>query len=631
MIVPTIPSKIYAVTSAGSCTVTSPLPSGGEALLASIDQSGGQCSFAAPGSSVTVSDDAAVVLPLTAGRSLASASGNGASGGGSSAHVIQGEVLPDDVELRNGDELIFVPAATSIDLAAAFAGVEGDVTVAFSVANTQAGDLAVYEGAELLAQVEPGSQLRGIMVCSGGTRRLAIDGADQGAAQAAASASAAAISAAEAAASAALAMEGAIGQDAMMALARSICFAKAPFPEEFLMAAEATTESEWRSLAPNSYAINGADQEVYVEYHPNSEGGKVINYNIARYYYLVTQKTEQPNSGVMCRGKYNFIWNLDASDAALRINSYSLDDFKFWFVYVPNSTRAINSYNCVGGRNASVVLIAPKLKEAVSGLIRDSQAQIAGVATKHYIRCYLPSLNKSCSVAPYHRALAGGVILTLGSLPDVTGNSTRPTITMGLDPDAVASIAEDGSMTFVDEQLQTAVDAAVAKGWTVAFNVTPLPESTSAASAASLEADSASPAAALNTVNTLNTMSAVSVMSAGESGMQSANAAQTTTQSETSAATATAAKDATQLWYHAEASDYGDYLNAVGQRVAITSAKGVAGAEQDGSWRRCGSADEAAAAWGLTHDPLESAEPEAAAEASAPSTESSTDTNGHEQ
>ena len=244
-------------------------------MLASIDQSGGQCSFAAPGSSVTVSDDAAVVLPLTAGRSLASASGNGASGGGSSAHVIQGDVLPDDVELRNGDELIFVPTATSIDLAAAFAGVEGDVTVAFSVANTQAGDLAVYEGAELLAQVEPGSQLRGIMVCSAERAASRLTGPDQGAAQAAASASAAAISAAEAAASAALAMEGVVEKDAMMALARSICFAKTPFPEEFLMAAEATTGAEWQSLAPNSYAINGADQEVYVEYHPNSTGARI--------------------------------------------------------------------------------------------------------------------------------------------------------------------------------------------------------------------------------------------------------------------------------------------------------------------------------------------------------------------
>ena len=608
MIVPTIPSKIYAVTSAGSCTVTSPLPSGGEALLASIDQSGGQCSFAAPGSSVTVSDDAAVVLPLTAGRSLASASGNGASGGGSSAHVIQGDVLPDDVELRNGDELIFVPTATSIDLAAAFAGVEGDVTVAFSVANTQAGDLAVYEGAELLAQVEPGSQLRGIMVCSGGTRRLAIDGADQGAAQAAASASAAAISAAEAAASAALAMEGVVEKDAMMALARSICFAKTPFPEEFLMAAEATTGAEWQSLAPNSYAINGADQEVYVEYHPNSTGGKNPwqMSPVAQRYYLVTKKTSAPNSGWMCRGVYNFIWNLDSSDAALGINSLDLALTRFWFVYVPEATVLHTEYNNIYGRNASVIIIAPKLTGASYGIIKDPQEQIAKVSTKHYIRCYLPSLNTSCKVAAYHRALAGGVILTLGSLPDVTGNSTRPTITMGLDPDAVASIAEDGSMTFTDANLQTAVDAAVAKGWTVAFNVTPMPESASEASVASLEAPSASPAA----LNTLNTMS---VKSAGEPNLQAANGT------------------TAQLWYHAEASDYGDYTDADGQRVAITSAKGFAGAAEDGSWQRGSSESEVAAIWGLTYAPLEAEEPAAGDEASAPAEKSSTDNNGHEQ
>lgn len=576
-------------------------------MLASIDQSGGQCSFAAPGSSVTVSDDAAVVLPLTAGRSLASASGNGASGGGSSAHVIQGDVLPDDVELRNGDELIFVPTATSIDLAAAFAGVEGDVTVAFSVANTQAGDLAVYEGAELLAQVEPGSQLRGIMVCSGGTRRLAIDGADQGAAQAAASASAAAISAAEAAASAALAMEGVVEKDAMMALARSICFAKTPFPEEFLMAAEATTGAEWQSLAPNSYAINGADQEVYVEYHPNSTGGKNPwqMSPVAQRYYLVTKKTSAPNSGWMCRGVYNFIWNLDSSTDALGINSLDLALTRFWFVYVPEATVLHTEYNNIYGRNASVIIVAPKLTSASHGIIKDTQEQIATVATKHYIRCYLPSLNTSCKVAAYHRALAGGVILTLGSLPDVTGNSTRPTITMGLDPDAVASIAEDGSMTFTDANLQTAVDAAVAKGWTVAFNVTPMPESASEASVASLEAPSASPAA----LNTLNTMS---VKSAGEPNLQAANGT------------------TAQLWYHAEASDYGDYTDADGQRVAITSAKGFAGAAEDGSWQRGSSESEVAAIWGLTYAPPEPAELETEAEASVSTTESSTDNNNHE-
>lgn len=576
-------------------------------MLASIDQSGGQCSFAAPGSSVTVSDDAAVVLPLTAGRSLASASGNGASGGGSSAHVIQGDVLPDDVELRNGDELIFVPTATSIDLAAAFAGVEGDVTVAFSVANTQAGDLAVYEGAELLAQVEPGSQLRGIMVCSGGTRRLAIDGADQGAAQAAASASAAAISAAEAAASAALAMEGVVEKDAMMALARSICFAKTPFPEEFLMAAEATTGAEWQSLAPNSYAINGADQEVYVEYHPNSTGGKNPwqMSPVAQRYYLVTKKTSAPNSGWMCRGVYNFIWNLDSSDAALGINSLDLALTRFWFVYVPEATVLHTEYNNIYGRNASVIIIAPKLTSADFGIIKDPQEQIATVATKHYIRCYLPSLNTSCKVAAYHRALSSGVILTLGSLPDVTGNSTRPTITMGLDPDAVDSIAEDGSMTFTDANLQTAVDAAVAKGWTVAFNVTPMPESASEASVASLEAPSASPAA-LNTVNTM------SVKSAGEPNLQAANGT------------------TAQLWYHAEASDYGDYTDADGQRVAITSAKGFAGAAEDGSWQRGSSESEVAAIWGLTYAPPEPAELETEAEASVSTTESSTDNNNHE-
>lgn len=104
-------------------------------------------------------------------------------------------------------------------------------------------------------------------------------------------------------------------------------------------------------------------------------------------------------------------------------------------------------------------------------------------------------------------------------------------------------------------------------------------------------------------------------MSAGETGLQAAKAAQTTTQPEATAASTTAAKAATQLWYHAEASDYGDYTDADGQRVAITSAKGFAGAAEDGSWRRCASEDEAADAWGLTHDPLEPKEPEADTEA----------------
>ena len=515
------------------------------------------------------------------------------------------------------------PGASAYDLAVAagYTGTQDEWATAQMECAQQAADAAASASAALAAASEAASSA-GAAALSASNAQTASDAAsghaDQAAGSAssavesqtaaAASASAAAISAAEAAASAALAMEGVVEKDAMMALARSICFAKTPFPEEFLMAAEATTGAEWQSLAPNSYAINGADQEVYVEYHPNSTGGKNPwqMSPVAQRYYLVTKKTSAPNSGWMCRGVYNFIWNLDSSDAALGINSLDLALTRFWFVYVPEATVLHTEYNNIYGRNASVIIIAPKLTSADFGIIKDPQEQIATVATKHYIRCYLPSLNTSCKVAAYHRALAGGVILTLGSLPDVTGNSTRPTITMGLDPDAVASIAEDGSMTFTDANLQTAVDAAVAKGWTVAFNVTPMPESASEASVASLEAPSVSPAAALNTLN------AVSVMSAGETGLQAAKAAQTTTPP---VATAAPAKASTQLWYHAEASEYGDYLNADGQRVAITSAKGFAGAAEDGSWRRCASEDEAADAWGLTHDPLEPKEPEADTEA----------------
>lgn len=388
------------------------------------------------------------------------------------------------------------------------------------------------------------------------------------------------------------------------------------------MAAEATTAAEWQSLAPNSYAINGEDQEVYVEYHPNSEGGK----NpwkltpVARYYYLVTKKTSAANAGWMCRGVYNFIWNLDSSNLALNFTSLSLDLIRFWFIYAPNVTSAYTNYNNVFGRNACVVLIAPKLTSSGYGIIRDTQEKIAEVATKHYIRCYLPSLKSSCKIAPYHRALASGVILTLGSLPDVTGNTTKPTVTMGLDPDAVTSIAEDGSMTFADANLQTAVDAAVARGWTVAFNVTPLPESTTeavAASAASLEAPAASPASALSAMNAVN---------AGETSSQDANGAAAATQTEAAAESVSAA---TQLWYHAETSEYGDYTDSDGQRVAITSAKGFAGAAEDGSWQRGGSESEVAAIWGLTYAPPEPAELETEAEASVSTTESSTDINNN--
>lgn len=497
------------------------------------------------------------------------------------------------------------PGASAYDLAVAagYTGTQDEWATAQMECAQQAADAAASASAALAAASEAASSA-GAAALSASNAQTASDAAsghaDQAAGSAssavesqtaaAASASAAAISAAEAAASAALAMEGVVEKDAMMALARSICFAKTPFPEEFLMAAEATTGAEWQSLAPNSYAINGADQEVYVEYHPKSEGGKNPwqMSPVAQRYYLVTKKTSAPNSGWMCRGVYNFIWNLDSSSSALGINSLDLELIRFWFVYVPEATVLHTEYNNIYGRNASVIIIAPKLTGASRGIIKDTQEQIAKVSTKHYIRCYLPSLNTSCKVAAYHRALAGGVILTLGSLPDVTGNSTRPTITMGLDPDAVASIAEDGSMAFTDANLQTAVDAAVAKGWTVAFNVTPMPESASEASVASLEAPSGSPAAALNTLN------AVSVMSAGEPGLKAANGS----------SAATAVIVVVMLWYHAEASEYGDYLNADGQRVAITSAKGFAGAAEDGSWRRCASEDEAADAWGLTHDPL---------------------------
>lgn len=365
--------------------------------------------------------------------------------------------------------------------------------------------------------------------------------------------------------------------DKMMNWARAVCFSKTPYPEEFLIAEEATTNAEWRSLAPNSFAINGADQEAYVEYHPKSEGGKNAWQlsPVAQRYYLVTKKSYADNAGWMCRGVYNFIWNLDSSVGALHLNALDLDLIKFWFVYIPNATYCDTLYNCIFGKNASVVIVAPNVTGANAGIILDTQDKISGVSTKHYIRCYLPSLNTSCQVAAYHRALSSGVILTLGSLPDVTGNSTRPTITMGIDPAAITSISEDdGSIVYADENLEAAVNAAVAKGWTVAFNVTPLPD---AGAAEGVEGASA-----------LSDQASVSIMPMSETE-QSALIQQETREE--------------PCWYHKEKNDVGNYTDQGGIRFSITSANGFAGGASDGSWKKCSSESEAALMWDLTYDP----------------------------
>ena len=363
----------------------------------------------------------------------------------------------------------------------------------------------------------------------------------------------------------------------MMNWARAVCFSKTPYPEEFLIAEEATTEAEWRSLAPNSFAINGEDQAVYVEYHPKSEGGKNPwqMSPVAQRYYLVTKKSYASNAAWMCRGVYNFIWNLDSSVGALHLNALDLDLIKFWFVYIPYATYCDTLYNCIFGKNASVIIIAPKLTGANAGIILDPQKKIAPVSTKHYIRCYLPSLNTSCQVAAYHRAIASGVIFTLGSLPDVASNTTKPTITMGIDPDLVASTAEDGTMTFTDENLQTAVDNATDKGWTVAFNVTPYPETTTTTGTETTETGTSSDPSAIDAP------SAYSVLS-----------------DSTSSST-------TELWYHCELNEYGNYLNSDGDRVAITSATGFFGGATDGSWFKSTSESAVATHWNLTYSPIE--------------------------
>lgn len=353
----------------------------------------------------------------------------------------------------------------------------------------------------------------------------------------------------------------------MMAWARAICFSKAPYPEEFMIAEEATTAAEWQSLAPQTYAILGEENENYVEYHPNSTGGRADWNNnskiIAKYYYLVTKGNAVPNSGIMYRGNYNFIWNLDTTDQALRFNSFQSPTFKFWFIYVPYVTHPSTIWNCIIGAHASAIIIAPKLINVYGGstIGNDSEASIANVSTKHYIRCYLPSLNLSTQIAPYHRGISSGLIFTLNSLPDVTGNTTKPTVTLGVDPDVVESTAEDGTMTFTDANLQTAVDNAIAKGWTVAFNATPYP-----------------------TIETTETTSDASV---------------------TEGATTLTLESMNNRWYHCELNEYGNYLNSEGNRVSITSAKGFFGGEDDGSWISMPSEEEAATHWNLTYNPIE--------------------------
>ncbi len=175
MIVPTIPSKIYAVTSAGSCTVTFPSSSGEAVLLTSVGEGGGQSCFVAVGAQVEVSDEAAIVLPLPPARAWNPALLDASSQSSGEVHTIAGSTLPADTELHHGDEVILIPEADSIDLAAAFAPASGTYAVKFTLINESEAYLLVRDGEQMLCLVKPHSQIDGMAVRSDEALHVSVD------------------------------------------------------------------------------------------------------------------------------------------------------------------------------------------------------------------------------------------------------------------------------------------------------------------------------------------------------------------------------------------------------------------------------------------------------------------------
>lgn len=175
MIVRTIPSRIYAVTSAGACTVTFPSSSGEAVLLTSVGEGGGQSCFVAVGAQVEVSDEAAIVLPLSPARAWNPALLGASSQSSGEVHTISGSTLPADTELHHGDEVILIPEADSIDLAAAFAPAAGTYAVTFTLINESEAYLLVRDGEQMLCLVKPHSQIDGMAVRSDEALHVSVD------------------------------------------------------------------------------------------------------------------------------------------------------------------------------------------------------------------------------------------------------------------------------------------------------------------------------------------------------------------------------------------------------------------------------------------------------------------------
>lgn len=175
MIVSTIPSKTYIVTSAGACTVTLMRSSGEAVTLTSVGDSGGQCCFVAAGTQVEVSDDRAVVVALPAASFPDLCSFGNIGQFSDKVYTIAGIVLPDDTELHYGDEVILIPDADSIDLSAAFASVVGTYAVKITLINEAEDYLLVRDGDQMLCLVKPHSQIDGVAVRSDEALHVSVD------------------------------------------------------------------------------------------------------------------------------------------------------------------------------------------------------------------------------------------------------------------------------------------------------------------------------------------------------------------------------------------------------------------------------------------------------------------------
>ena len=153
------------------------------ALAAASEAAGSAGAAALSATSARAASDAAANSASSAGAAQTAAAASAASAAESAAAVLSwhrvipvfGVSLPADTELHHGDEVILIPEADSIDLAAAFAPASGTYAVKFTLINESEAYLLVRDGEQMLCLVKPHSQIDGMAVRSDEALHVSVD------------------------------------------------------------------------------------------------------------------------------------------------------------------------------------------------------------------------------------------------------------------------------------------------------------------------------------------------------------------------------------------------------------------------------------------------------------------------